>query len=205
MLLQDLLDTARYSELHGTSIKDNDKAIISFLNLGMLELYKRFPLSQNEYTVQVGTTTASYALPSNFMYALEAYDDVVVDGEGKPVPLPINDSSQETSVYFPSHKILQVPVYEGRTTVSVIYVGKPQSYTINDLSLEVDVPETLIECLMHFIGYKAHLGIKGDGQSENNAHWARFERSCKQALELGVAFPADSWRMGDRINDRGFV
>lgn len=205
MLLQDLLDTARYSELHGTSIKDNDKAIISFLNLGMLELYKRFPLSQNEYTIQLGATTASYGLPDNFMYSLEVYDNAVVDGEGKPVPLPINDGSQETSVYFPSHKVVQVPAYEGRTQVSVIYVGKPESYTIDDLTSEVDIPETLIECLMHFIGYKAHLSVKGDAQSENNAHWARFERSCKQALELGVAFPADSWRMGNRIIDRGFV
>jgi hypothetical protein len=205
MLLQDLLDTARYSELHGTAIKDNNQAIISFLNLGMLELYKRFPLSQNEYAITVGNTTASYALPDNFMYVLSVYDDAVLDGEGKPVELPINDSSQETSIYFPSHKIVQVPAYEGRTTVSVIYVGKPESYTINDLASEVDIPETLIECLIHYISYKAHLGIRGDGQAENNAHWARFERSCKQALDLGVAYPIDSLRMGLRINDRGFV
>lgn len=205
MLLQDLLDTARYSELNNTSIKDNDKAIISFLNLGMLELYKRFPLSQNEFTVSAGSTTASYALPDNFMYALSAYDDAVVDPEGKSVELPINDSSQPSSIYFPSHKVVQVPEYEGRTYVSIIYVGKPAAYTVNDLNTEVDVPETLIECLMHYIGYKAHLGIRSDAQSENNAHWARFERSCKQALELGVAFPVDSWRMGNRINDRGFA
>lgn len=205
MLLQELLDTARYSELQNTSIKDNDNAIVAFLNLGMLELYKRFPLSQKEYTISAGTTTSSFGLPSDFMYVLSVYDDIVVDGEGKPVELPINDNSQETSIYFPSHKIVQVPAYDGRTSVSIIYVGKPSFYTADDLSAEVALPETLINCLMHYIGYKAHLGIRGDDQAENNAHWARFERSCKQALDLGVAYPIDSLRMGRRIIDRGFA
>lgn len=205
MLLQDLLDTARYSELQGTAIKDNDTAVIAFLNLGMLELYKRFPLSQKEYVINSGTTTASYSLPDDFMYVLSVYDDAVMYSDGSPKELPINDASQESSVYFPSHKTIQVPAYDNRTYVAVLYVGKPETYTVNDLNCEVDLPETLIDCLMHFISYKAHLGIRGDGQAENNAHWSRFERSCKNAQELGVAYQMDSWRMGDRINDRGFV
>lgn len=205
MLLQDLIDTARYSELQSTAIKDNNAAIVTFLNMGMLELYKRFPLSQKEYVIGVGAVTASYSLPDDFMYVMSVYDDAVLYPDGTPQELPINDNSQTTSIYFPSHKVVQIPSFENRTTVSILYVGKPETYTVNDLQAEVDLPETLIDCLLHYISYKAHLGIRGDGQAENNAHWSRFERSCVTARELGVAHQMDSLRMGNRITDRGFV
>lgn len=39
---------ATVSELNGLGIANNDAAVIGFLNLGMLELYKRFTLKYEE-------------------------------------------------------------------------------------------------------------------------------------------------------------
>ena len=86
-----------------------------------------------------------------------------------------------------------------------MFVAKPEKYTVNNLTVEVDLPDTLIEPLLHYIGYKGHLGVKSDGQSENNAHYMRFASSVNKARELGVAASSDSWNMSDRLFERGFV
>jgi hypothetical protein len=84
-------------------------------------------------------------------------------------------------------------------------VAKPKFYDPDDLSDELELPDTLIEPLLHYIGYKAHLGVRSDGQSENNAHFTRFERSCDKARTLGVAHSIDSLSMAERIFNRGFA
>lgn len=209
MLVQDVIDTARYSELHGVAVKDNTAAIIAFINMGLLELYKRFPLKMKEHVVPVTSGVVTYSLPDNFMYPLTAYTDLTnPDG---PVELSINDDNADNSIFIPNHKQIQIDsavstdTYGVISNISLIYVAKPDRYSPEDTYTELDLPDTLVDCLMHYIGYRANLGVRGDGQSENNAHWARFERSCAKALELGVAYSIDSWRMADRLDDRGFA
>lgn len=205
MLVQDVVDTARYSELNAVSVKDNTAAIIAFLNLGMLELYKRFPISIKEHLVNLVDGQLFYDLPTDCMYTLSVYGEVAETGLGDVEELPVNDVDEPLSVFFPNHKQVQVPAATEGSYISIIYVAKPTIYTVDDLDSELDLPETLIEPLLHYIGYKAHLGVRSDAQSENNAHYIRFDRSCHKARELGVAFPADSWRMIDRLSSRGFA
>lgn len=211
MLLQDVINLARYSEIAGTAIKDNDEAIILFINSGMLELYKRFPLMTNEHIVNLSEGVTLYDLPADYMYALSAWGEVEEPNaiEGEVQELPINDSDNPKSVFFPNHKQIQIPfvstLVSSSSYISLIYVAKPPQYTINDVGEDIDISDTLIDCILHYVGYKAHLGIRSDGQSENNSHFMRFERSCEKARELGVAYPIDSWRMVDRLGTRGFV
>ena len=205
MILQDVIDLARYSELAGTAIKSNTAAIILFLNAGMTELYKRFPLSTNEHIVTLIEGTVSYPLPTDYMYIVSAYEEVAENGINTLSEIPVNDDSSLKSIYFPNHKEVQIPYSETGAYISIIYVAKPVYYTSADLAVELDLPETLINCLMHYIGYKAHLGIRGDGQSENSAHFVRFERSCDKARDLGVAHPIDSLNAVERLAQRGFV
>lgn len=205
MIVQDIVNAAKYSELSSTSLKDNTDAILTFLNLGMLELYKRFPLKTAEVTYPINASTALFPLPPNFMYPIAVYGENHKGELDLEIKIPINEDGNDQSLFFPNHKEVQVSSAIKGSRVSVIYATKPQSYTTDDLGVEVDLPETLIEALMHYIGYKAHIGIRGDGQAENNAHYIRFDASCKKARELGVAYPVDSYKMPDRITDRGFA
>lgn len=205
MTLQDIVDLARYSEAAGTSIKDNTDVIILFMNAGMTELYKRFPITTNEHIVTLVEGTSTYTLPTDFMYAMSAYEEVDINGTMGIAEIPINDESDDKSIFFPNHKEVQIPDAEDGAFISIIYVAKPPFYTSADLGNDIDLPDTLIDCLLHYIGYKAHLGIRGDGQAETNAHFIRFERSCDKARELGVSHPIDSLQTTDRLNRRGFV
>lgn len=205
MQVQDIVDTARYSELSSVAIKDNTSAIVSFLNLGMLELYKRFPLNTEEHIITLQEGVTLYDLPTDFMYALGAYQEVEEGSLKLYADLPINDEDEPQSIFFPNHKQVQVAESVAGDFVAIIYVTKPPKYSAGDMEIDVDIPDALIEPLLHYIGYKAHLGVRGDVQGENNAHYLRFDRSCEKARELGVCLTADSWRMTNRISDRGFV
>lgn len=204
MIIQDVITAARYSELSSVAVKDNDAAVISFLNLGMLELHKRFPIKVNEQVIPLVTGVFLYSLRNDYMYALSAHGKVAAAPD-TTVELGINEADSPTSVFFPSYKQVQIPAGIVGTAASVVYVAKPYNYTVANLNDELDLPETLIEPLLHYIGYKGHLGVRGDAQAENNTHYQRFDRSCKKAKELGVAFPADSWNMTTRLNERGFA
>lgn len=205
MKIQEIIEIARYSELGGVAVKDNDTAIVAFMNMGMLELYTRFPIKTQEHVVALVDGTINYALPSDYMYALTAYREPQ-EGEGDDlIKMPINEEDVEVGVVIPDWRTLQVPSEVEGNFVSVVYVSKPDTIDVNNLSVEIELPDTLIDALLSYVGYRAHLGVRGDAQSENNAHWQRFELSCKKAEELGVAFPADSWKMDSRIKDRGFA
>lgn len=205
MIVQDIINAARYSELGNTAIKDNTDAILTFMNLGLLELHKRFPLRVEQTVLTLSNTTTTFNLPSTFMYPLAAYGEDKDGNIDMEHVLPINDESNPESIFFSTFKQVQVPDTLDGSSAVIVFAAKPDRYTADDLNIELDLPETLIEPLLHYIGYKAQLGIRGDAQAENNAHWLRFDRSCKQAQDLGVAYPMDSWKMATRIYNRGFA
>ena len=208
MLIKEVITLATYSELAGTAAKNNLDVTVAFLNLGMLELHARFPIKVEEEVVTLSDASVYYDMPSNFMYATHAYGEAPEGSSDKAVPISINNEDDPYSVFFNDWNTLQVPASVTGTFVSIIYVAKPEIITTvhaEDNTIQLDLPDALIDCLLSYVGYKAHLGIKSDSQSENNAHWKRFERNCKRAEDLGVAFPGDTMNMSGRISDRGFV
>lgn len=209
MIVQEIVNLARYSELGNTSLKqvndENTAAILSFINMGMVELHKRFILETKEFIVELDAGQTMYDLPSDFMHAVTAYKEVPENTGDRHEEIPINDEYELESIFFPNHKQVQVPFVGDDAYIAIIYNAKPVPITIADINEELDLPEVLIDCLLHYIGYRGHLGIRGDGQAENNTHYLRFERSVAKAKELGVGVSTDSNRMIYRISDRGFV
>lgn len=208
MNIQDIVTLARHSELSGVAIKNDLDVITAFINLGMLELYKRFPIKVEEHIVTLEDGVMYYTMPDNFMYALEAHGEIAASSSAISNPIPINDEDSENSIFFGDWTTVQIPSSVTGSYVSIIYVAKPIRVTVEqvkDGTGTLDLPETLIDALLNYVGYRAYLGVKSDAQSENNAHWARFERSCSKAEKLGVTNPADSMSMSGRISNRGFV
>jgi len=210
MLIKDLVSLAKYSELSGVAAKDDIDAIVAFINLGMIELYKRFPIKVEEYIVNLVDGVAYYDMPSNFMYYLSVHGEITISEKekNKNNELPVNDEDNPYSVFFNDWNTIQIPSSVVGSYVSIIYVAKPAMITsihAEDGVTELELPDSLIEALLSYVGYRAHLGIRGDAQSENNAHWRRFVRSVDKAIELGIATPIDSVAMPFRLSSRGFV
>ena len=208
MIISDVVKLAKYSELSGLSIKDNIEAIVAFINLGMLEIYTRFPVKVEEHLITLDANETYYKMPSDFMYATYAYAEAPIDSLEQTVELHINDTDNDEGIYFTSWDTLQVPNPATGAVISVIYVTKPTAITeaqANDGLTELALPDMLIDALLSYVGYRGYMGVRADGKSENSSQWLRFERNCKKALENGVASPGESLSMDTRLSTRGFA
>lgn len=205
MLASKVIDLAKNTELRQLGVKDNVEAVLGFVNLGMLELYKRFPLKTDEaiVTLRDGKTTylldgtdvdVSISSVENFLLVSECYDE-----QGELVL--INDESDPLGIMTPSYNTIEVPNVAEGEKLSLIYRCAPNFATAvtNNLIL----PPQLLEALLHYIGYRGNATISSDTKAENNAHYIRFEQSCNRVIEQGLILPDDLEALNFEL--RGFV
>ena len=205
MLISDVITDAKYGELQQLSLKDDNDAILSFINLGLLELYKRFNLRTEEAIVTLDANTTVYTLDSaalnidmpsdcDLMYIINAYDE---SGES----VEINNEDNDLSILTPTYNTVQIPNPADDTYVSIMYVAGPTRVT--DPTDTLKLPPALYEALLHYIGYRGHGSVDGNINTENNTHYMRFEKSCDTAKAFGLV-TADDMRIRP-VADKGFV
>ncbi|WAK44629.1 tail-related protein [Alteromonas phage vB_AmeP_PT11-V19] len=207
MLVSDVINLARGAELNNLAIKDDKDAIISFINLGMLELYKRFDLINEAAVLTLKEGVYSYSLngkDDNVQVENDKYDLIkIVEVHYDCEPIPINDSNKENSVGTPRYNCVEFPacMVEHGKQVAVVYRASPK-FALHERD-ELDLPVQLVEALLHYVGYRGHLAISGGMQDENNTHYLRFDKSCKMVEEenLGLFDNLSS----NKFQRRGFV
>ena len=67
MTVRQVIELAKASELNGLSIANKDDVVLGFLNMGVLELYKRFTLKVEEYLITLEDNVSIYKMPNDFM------------------------------------------------------------------------------------------------------------------------------------------
>jgi hypothetical protein len=207
MTVTEVIDYARAAELRQLSIKDdtpeNVADILTYTNLGLIELYKRFHLRTEEAIVTMREAKTSYLLDgtdadvsisSEVNSVLEVYDE---NGSY----LDLNNETNPLSILTPTWNSIQVPYPLEGDTLSIIFSSSPTKL-VNTTDV-VPIPSTLLEALLHYIGYRAHGALDGNINAENNTHYVRFEASCKNAKDLGVVTHSDTASIN--IYDKGFV
>ena len=203
MTIQQVIDIAKYGELSQLSVKDDITGVLTYLNLGMLELYKRFPLKIEEHIITLVEGQSIYDMPENYMWIVAAYEEAPDDTDIYVQPIPINKEDDEKSVNTIGWAQVQVPLVTTGSFISIIYVAAPSIYTDLDLAEQIAIPPQMLEPLLHYIAFKAH-GTMDNGAAEDNVHYQRFEMSCDRILAKGM-FNQDDLYMTDRVNDRGFA
>jgi len=210
MTVQQIIDMAKAGELKNL-VLDTD-TILAALNLGIIELYKRFPLRVEEAIVTLGNkeyykmdgTDPDVDMPTDapYMWIVRAYGEVPMDCDVSVNELPINDEDNLLSINTVNWCTIQVPASIDNETISLIYVAAPVLLTAGDLNKTLPIPPQLYEALLHYVGYRAHGALDGNIQAENSTHYQRFEASCQRAKESGM-YTTDSMEM-DR-DMKGFV
>ena len=204
MILQNVVDMAVKSELSNLNIKDDNEAIVSFINLGVIELYKRFRLEVKEHVVELQDSVEIYDMPDDFMALVAAYGEVEEPSLDNVNPLPVNVEDDPLSINTVNWYQVQIPVTVTGGFVSLVYTSAPPYLSTDDLDSVLPIPVGLVEALLHYVGYRAHAAMDGSIQAENNTHYQRFEASCQRAKLDGV-ITADDVDMGTRIESRGFA
>lgn len=204
MTLQDIINLARNGELSNLAVKDDNDAIVGYINLALIELYKRFPIDTNEYLLELTEGTDIYTMPDDFMWIVCAYDEVPVDSVTGTVAIPVNEEDNPLSINTISWNQIQVPVVTDGAFISIIYTSSPSTFTSADLADTIPIPPQMLEPLLHYIGYRAHGAMDGNIQAENNTHYQRFELSCRRIEDKGM-FTSDDMSTSTRIKTRGFA
>ena len=202
MTVRQIADLAKNSELNGIALANRDEAVIGLMNLGILELHKRFQLKVEEYVITLVDGQDIYSMPNDYMWIVAAYGEVDIRSTETVNELPINEEDNPLSINTVGWNKVQVPVSVAGAYVSIIYVAKPETYVMGDD--EVDLPPQMIDALLAFIGYKANAAIDSGVQTEDSAWYQRFEHACDKLREYGM-LNGDDMYMNKRLSTRGFV
>jgi hypothetical protein len=234
MILLDLLKDLTYGEFAqlklGNLIFDNAESepdprqyegLLSSVNLGLLEIYKRFMLLSREVDVQQYEEISIYMLHSKYSqtvgteatkYIMDTaadpfLDDVlrieeIYDEEGNL--LFMNDVTQDYSLYTPSYRTIQVPYPNNDNIMSVQYrATHPKlSYTANydPSTVEIACPNSLHEALLYYIASRQFAGMGDTFSDKANEYYKKFENSCAMVVELGLEVQPDQ---ADTAFERG--
>ena len=155
MILLDLFKDLTYGELAQLKIGNlvpgeheseldptRYEQVLTWVNLGLKELYKRFFLSSKEIYIQQHVEISVYVLDSKYAqtntdspipiedrYIMDTVDapfqddilkiEEVYDEDGNR--LPLNDITEPTSVFTPSYRSIQIPEPNDENSLSVQY------------------------------------------------------------------------------------
>jgi len=218
MTVNYVVEMAKLGELKGIAVANKDESILSYLNLGMIELYKRFQLATSEVVLTMGKdgtevgedytkiSDTIYKLPSNCMSITAAYDEIEKDEVGViDNVIPINDESNPLSIMMVGYNTIQIPIATAGAHISIIYQANPTVVTIADYNgdVELELPSTLLEALLMYIGYRAHGVVKGKDSADTASHRKEFEASCGRANLLGLVVTEDY--TSKDVSKKGFI
>ncbi len=203
MTVQQVIDLARGRELRQLAVKDDITTLLGYYNMGVIELYKRFPLKVEEVIIELLDDQYIYTLPADFMWIVAAYGETTPSDSSSVNILPINEEDEPDSINTVGWNKVQIPLSIAGARVSIIYVSSPEYLTEKNLTDIAEFPVQLLEALVHYIGFCGHVSQNGDAQKENNVHYQRFVASCELVRTMGM-YNTDDVSMNKRIETRGF-
>lgn len=212
------------------SINEQDyPVIVSYINLALMGLFKRFMLNTGEVIVQQFPNVIRYHL--RYQYAMSntastepikyisdsdihPFKDDVIKIERVFSELgeeyPINDSTQCYPIYTPNHDtIIMVPVSDTPQAVSVIYRASHPKIVM-DSSFDPDttmlnIPEYILDALYSRIGAYAYKVVAADDTeaSASRSYMVQYEAECQRLEHEGVS-PNDNEHI-DLFKSKGWV
>lgn len=233
MLFSEVLDHLHFGELSQLFMGNNKSSsiavedyprIISFINLALVELYKRFSLSQKNVIIKTDTTINDYFLKTDFAlsntgspepikYIQDSVSnpflgdiliiDRVVDSDLVDIPLRV--IGDNTSLYTPSYDSLHVPTPVQDAELKVWYRAKPQklSLDISDpIGVEIPIPELLLEPLLNYIAHRAYLSKDTPQVSKSSKSYSNYLAACLHVDYLGL-LPRES-TLNTKLDASGF-
>lgn len=202
------------SHSEGVLEEDNYPALVSHVNLGLADLYKRFHLKEGRTEVLLQAGTYTYSLPEADILKVE---QVITDF---PWEMGLNDGSDPYAIMTPSARVLRVPAAvvsqdDGLPTelktskLTVVYRASHPAITlvggyINPDAVELELPYSHLIALLYFIASRVHnpIGMQQEFHAGNS--WAaKYEHECAklEALNLRV----DQGSQNTRFERNGWV
>ena len=215
MTIRQAIDLAKSGKLKNSNIVNDDVAILGTLNLGLIEMYKRFPLRVDEAIITLRDAKTEYKLDgtdvdvslptgSRFMWVVAAYqevEDAIDENKVTTEQIPVNEEDNPLSVQTVSWDTIQVPVTNSGAYISVIYAAAPDLLVAADLDDALPLPPQMLEPLLEYMCYQANSTL--DAEIDTDKYYQRFEASCSRIEMRGMTTSDDLDMLGRDL--KGFV
>lgn len=235
MNVTDLFTQLSYGELSNLSIgsegsgeieETKQPRILSYTNEGLLRLYSKFILRENDLVLQQHMHITEYFLQKQFALLSPPTSDpldvkYILDYEANPFEddlirvlkltntenrkIPLNDSEHRDSFFTPQPNVLQIPYPVQDQLTIVTYQARHVVLTMADLEKDIILPPTLEGALQAYIAYKVFFHMNGqENRAIAEGHLANFNNVVGQIVEQDLVNSSMSGT-GIKFAERGFV
>jgi len=189
MIVSEAIALLKHNELKQLSVKDDNDAVLGFLNFGILEIHKRFALWEPEAIITQADGVSLYTLDGNDVNVsidLSDHDLLMIQNvyDEDNIPYVINNEKDPDSISTPKFHQIKVETIVPDYVMSVIYRASPKFLTTIDDT--IPLPSQFFEALFLYVGYKGQTSVKAGIKDENNTHYVRFEASCDRIDTKGL-------------------
>ena len=224
MKLSEIFTQLTYGELSqihlggadmGQIDENNYSKMLAHINLGLLALYKRFPLKEGRATLALRPGVLTYQVDAESVLKLErVYTD-------RGWEMGLNDESDPYACFTPSAHTLRVPAevvakhmdlpdHLKTANLEVVYrAGHPlltgDAYGIIDPEeIDIELPYTHLEPLLYYVASRLNnpMGMANEFHA-GNSYFAKYEAACQQ-LEM-VNLRVDQGSQNNRLQRNGWV
>ena len=181
MIVQDVIDMVKISSLSNIVITKNENALISFINLGVSELYRRFNMSIKVEAIEIEPSLALYELRSPdvslilSIYNLEGIELQQTDTLGVKYDYKIMNW-RSFLLRKPKSEIL----------LAVYKASSPRLTSVDDV---IDIPDSMMDALITYVAYIGQSSINKDNTNEAQLYYQRFEQRCQDLDNQGYRIP----------------
>lgn len=229
MLLSQVLEQLKYGELRHLKLgdlatDDERKTVIGAINLGLVELHKRFYLIAKQVLLETQENVYEYYLnevlsgsnnlnvdPHNYLDT--SFNDIYNNDLLKierifnedNEELPLNNDTEESSFFTPQYNIIRVPLDYPPKKAIIEYRARPETLSTDTDCENVDIPLpiALLEPLLLFVAYRVGRILNPDQTQETMNYFQLYEESCKRIENLG--FQIVFRRTNEKLDLRGWV
>jgi hypothetical protein len=218
IILQDLFNTLATGVYANTALKGTDNAlkaehygkVVNIINLGIIELYKRFKFLENELTLHITPLTTNYYLRPSRVADLEDITEslyietppvgsegflniikltAIYDSNGNEIKC--NNKSSYTSDYPTiielATDILQITNFTTAQTLNIMYQAYPDKLTAasyaDPTTYEFNIPEIVIDPLISYIAAKTFKPMGSNDSTANADKSASYEQQYELACQ----------------------
>jgi len=194
----DVIEHAKYGELKQLAIKSYDQSIYSFLNLGLIELYKRFNISLKVEVKNTHPDVKVYDLRNSDINQVLA----IYNSEGNPLTYKRVTGEQLYDITQLSHVsfLFRNPVED-----EIFFLYKASPKRIKEEEDLVEIPDDMLEALLNYIGYRGQVTMNKQNnlQTPMINFYKMFEKSCFELEQRGYGL--EMFDLEKNIHDQGFV
>lgn len=199
MLVREVISLAKI-RLKNLSASKNDDVLLTVLNLGVSDLYRRFNLKISSETVFTSKDLSVYELRNDDVNMLL----YLFNREGKE----LKQSDVLDSMDY-DYKILNYRTFMLRHFIPsyVFAVYKANPIRLMDDEDEIDLPDAMISPLVTYmasqIEHTTNVWERGQVKMEASYHWQMYEKECQELIAQGYLVPLNTETIAIQL--KGFL